>query len=356
MRLLQPEGPKGARRVRIVRSIVVELLAFAVLTVILAPLLVVAALTDLFSWVRRRKPFVGVRMVLIAWWFLFGELRGLIGLLRVWLLAGGPFAKDSPARRRRTFALQVGWAAGHFAGVRRLFGLRLEIEGAELVGPGPVLVFIRHASIIDNTLPATVVSRPHGLNLRYVLKRELEMLPTLDIGGRWVPTCFVRRQSDDAGHEIANVRSLAAGLGPADGVLVYPEGTRCTAEKLARAKQKLAESDPVIAGYAEGLRHVLPPRLGGPLAVLDEAPQAAVVFCGHVGLDGFEYPSDIYGGGLVNSAIRVKFWRYEADEVPTSAGDRARWLYECWQLLDDWIDEQCAGGTTRNALKAGALA
>src|SRR5262245_58648752 len=140
MRLLAPEGPKAARRIRIVRSITIEVVAFVLLTVLLPVLLLGAGLSDLALWLRRRKPFTGVRMVAIAWWFLFGELKGLVGLVRVWVLAGGPAAKDSPVRRRRTFGLQVGWAGGHFAGIRRIFGLRLEIEGDELVGPGPVLV------------------------------------------------------------------------------------------------------------------------------------------------------------------------------------------------------------------------
>lgn len=357
MRLLEPEDPRSKRRLRIVRSITIETLAFVAVTVLLPVLLAGAVLSDLALWVVRRKPWMGVRMVLFAWWFLFGELRGLAGLAVVWVLAGGPWGKDSPTRRRRVFGLQVSWAAGHLAGVRALFGLSLEVEGAELVAPGPVIVFIRHASIIDNTLPATVVSRPHGLDLRYVLKRELEMLPTLDIGARWVPTCFVNRASDDSEREIANVRSLAEQLGPTDGVLIYPEGTRCTAEKLARAQAKLAESDPIVGGYAARLRHVLPPRLGGPLAVLDEAPDASVVFCGHVGLDGFEYLSDIYSGALLGTKIHVKFWRHAPDEIPLAHEARVQWLYERWQTLDDWIDAQRAGGDgPGRAPKAGRIA
>jgi 1-acyl-sn-glycerol-3-phosphate acyltransferase len=74
-----------------------------------------------------------------------------------------------------------------------LFGLRFEVEGLDLAGPGPVLILSHHASIIDNTLPDANVGRAHELGLRFVLKRELQMLPTIDIGGRWVPTVFVRR-------------------------------------------------------------------------------------------------------------------------------------------------------------------
>ena len=64
-----------------------------------------------------------------------------------------------------------------------LFRLRFEVEDLELAGPGPVVVFIRHASIVDNMLPDTLVAHAHGLGLRYVIKRELQMIPVIDIGG-----------------------------------------------------------------------------------------------------------------------------------------------------------------------------
>ena len=47
---------------------------------------------------------------------------------------------------------------------------------------------IRHASIIDNALSDVVVGKAHDLGMRFILKRELQALPTIDIGGPWVPT------------------------------------------------------------------------------------------------------------------------------------------------------------------------
>jgi hypothetical protein len=65
-----------------------------------------------------------------------------------------------------------------------------------------------------------------------------------------------------------------------------------------------------------------------------------VVVCGHVGLDGFEYIRDIWAGGLVGTTVRVRFWRYPAADVPTGETERIAWLYELWQVLDDWVGEQ----------------
>ena len=94
------------------------------------------------------------------------------------------------------------------------------------------------------------------------------MLPTIDIGGRWVPTLFVRRASGDTAAEVERMRELTVDLSSHDGLLIYPEGTRWTPEKLARAKQIIAERQPEIAPLAARLRNLLPPRLGGTVELL----------------------------------------------------------------------------------------
>lgn len=339
--LFADDGPRGPRLIRRLRGITIEVLAFVLLTLLFPLLLPGAALVDLVLWLRQRKPWVGVRLVAMLWWFLFGEMRGLMGLLGIWVLTAGPWGRGSLRRRRWLYDLRIHWCRSHIGGARVLFRLRFEVEGLELAGPGPVLIMIRHASIIDNMLPDAVVGRGHGLGLRFVLKRELQMIPTIDIGGRWVPTNFIRRASADPEAEIAALRGLARDLGAGEGILIYPEGTRFTPPKLARAQEVIAERQPNVAPLANRLRNVLPPRLGGPLALMDEAAGAAdVVFFGHVGFDGFEYISDIWAGGLVGQTIRMRFWRHSADEVPADEEGRIAWLYERWQALDDWVGEQ----------------
>jgi 1-acyl-sn-glycerol-3-phosphate acyltransferase len=311
---------------------------FVLVTALFAPLALLATAADLVAWLRRRKPWMALRLLALLWWFLLGEVWGLSGLLRVWVISLG---RDPAPYRRRVYRLRQRWLAHHLAGVRVLFRLRFELDGLEQAGPGPVLILIRHTSILDNLLPDTIIGRAHDLGLRYVLKRELLALPTIDIGRGWAPTVFVRRGSGETAVELARVRELPVDLAGDEGVLIYPEGTRFTAQKLARAKEIVAERQPALGPLAARLRHVLPPRLGGTVALLQAARGADVVVCGHVGLDGFEYVSDIWRGAPVRARVRIKFWRIPACEIPLDDEDAAvTWLYERWFELDEWIDQQ----------------
>ena len=314
-----------------------EFALFVLVTLTSPLLLLLAVLVDAVLLVVRRKRPMAVRLVAMLWWFLAGELRGLALLFCFWVAALG---RDTPSRRRRVYHLRQTWAAGHLGAVTRLFKLRWEVDGLEHVAPGPVLILMRHASIIDNAMPDALFGRAHDLGLRFILKRELRMLATIDIGGGWVPTAFVARGSGDTERELETLRTLAIDLQPDEGILLYPEGTRHTDKKLARAQEIIRERQPEIAPLADALHNVLPPRLGGPLTLLDATRGHDVVFCGHVGLDGFEYISDIWSGGLVGGTVSVKFWRHAAATIPEDRDELVRWLYAQWQILDDWVGVQ----------------
>ena len=349
--LVPDESPTSVRVLRRVRGIAVEVTLWGLVTVFAPALLVASLSVDVVLWLRRRKPWMAVRLLALLWWFLAGELGAALVLLAIWAFSGG---RDSARRRDRVYRLKRLWLRSHLAGIRVLFGLCFEIEGLELAAPGPILMLIRHASIIDNTLPDAIVGHAHKLGFRFVIKRELQMLPTIDIGGRWVPTLFVRRASGDTAAELERMKALAVNMSEHDGLLIYPEGTRWTPEKLAHAKEIIAESRPEIAPLANRLRYLLPPRLGGTVTLLESARGVDVVICGHVGLDGFEYVSDIWSGGLVGTTIRLKFWRFPAADVPCGHDELIAWLFDRWQELDDWIGE--ARSATPARFKASAVA
>ena len=217
--LFPATGPTGKRVLRRVRGIVLSVLGFVGVTALLPLLLVGALLVDLYLKLTSGKPMVGVRLVLFLWWFLFNEIWTLFALTGVYLLTGGPFGKGSMRRRRGIYWLRPAWIGAVLAGLRVLFGIRFEIEGQEAAAQGRAVIMMRHASIIDNVLGDTQIAGPHGLGIRYVVKRELEALPLIDIGGRWITTNFVQRESGDARlrgreAETARAQGRAGGVDP----------------------------------------------------------------------------------------------------------------------------------------------
>jgi 1-acyl-sn-glycerol-3-phosphate acyltransferase len=181
-----------------------------------------------------------------------------------------------------------------------------------------------------------------------VLKRELLADPCLDVAGRRLPNYFVRRGTGEA-QEVERVRALARGLGRREGVLIYPEGTRFTPQRRARAIARIAERDADLAARAERLRHVLPPRLGGVRALLEGAPGADVVVIAHHGLGGLRSISEIWRGGLVGIVVRVRMTRIPRSEVPEGETARAEWLYDVWRDVDEWLERRAAGAGERVA-------
>jgi 1-acyl-sn-glycerol-3-phosphate acyltransferase len=249
------------------------------------------------------------------------------------------------------FRVQCWWARTLFAGGQRLFGLRLDVKGLDQLRRGPILLFMRHASVGDTVLPAVLVSSQQGIRLRYVMKRELLWDPCLDIVGNRLPNYFVRRGSGDAAREIAAVRRLADDLAPDEGILLDPEGTRFSPERQRRALDRIRrQGDGDLVARAEQLRHVLPPRLGGTLALLDVETGADVVFCVHFGFDGIRSFQDLLGGELIDRIIEVEFWRVPAESIPSDRNAQARWLYDQWSRVDEWVgarSEAAAAATHR---------
>jgi 1-acyl-sn-glycerol-3-phosphate acyltransferase len=303
-----------------------------------APLWIPAlALVDAF----RRPPRAALRCGLFLCLYLLCECAGIVASFGVWI-ASGVWAG---AGRRRfldwNYALQNLWAWSLWNGSMRVWDTRVEVEGADTVAPPPILLLIRHASVADTLIPAALITRRRGIRMRYVLKRELLWDPCLDIVGNRLPNYFVDRQAVDGEREIRGVANLVQGLGPDEGILIYPEGTRFTPAKRRRILKRLAEQgDPALLERAKQLEQTLPPRLGGTLALLEANPGADVVFCAHTGFEGAGSFWDLWCGALVGARVSVRFWRVPWSQVPESREQRISWLYDQWTQIDRWIGER----------------
>jgi 1-acyl-sn-glycerol-3-phosphate acyltransferase len=184
-------------------------------------------------------------------------------------------------------------------------------------------------------LPGRFVVRPHGIKLRYVLKKELLIDPALDIGGNRLPNYFIDR-SGNSREELAALRELARSLQEDEGVLIYPEGTRYSDQKRIELSNRWEDVGGAPGAIAAGLRRVLPPRPGGTLAILD-VTDADVVVLAHRGLEGFARMSDMWAGGIVGTTVDVSFWRVPRSSIPETEDARIEWLFRLWAEVDSWV-------------------
>jgi 1-acyl-sn-glycerol-3-phosphate acyltransferase len=329
-RVTPPAAESGAARWRR-RAVVIPVYVVALgLALALLPVAVALALVRDVACDRRLS---ATRLVCFGVAYLGCEVLGLAAAFALGIAAGG--SRERVLRWH--YALQARWACALFAAARRLYGLRLRVDGDDAVRHGPFLLLLRHASLADTLLPAVVVAARHGIRLRWVLKRELLWDPCLDVVGQRLPNVFVRRGSGESAREIAAIHDLARQLGPDDGVLIYPEGTRATPAKRARAQAVLAERNPARAARLATLRHLLPPRPGGALALLEAQPTVDVVFLAHAGLDGAATLGDVWRGALVGRTVDVALWRVPAAEIPREADARLAWLDTQWLRMDQWV-------------------
>lgn len=300
--------------------------------------------------VRGGRRWATVRCWAFVFLYLTCEVAGVIAAAGLWLGSGvwlGLGRHQTTAARltglpdgylRANFRLQRWWARSLLGGAGRIFGLRVDVEGADAVRRGPFLLFLRHVSIGDTILPAVLISDRHEIMLRYVMKRELLWDPCLDVVGNRLPNHFVQRGSGDSAREVEAIQHMLDEIGPHDGVLIYPEGTRVSAGKRARILERLRGVAPApLLAIAEQLNHTLPPRLGGTLGLLERNPGLDAVFCAHTGFEGAATFRRLLDGALIDRQVRVRFWRVPFAQIPTQPEARAEWLYRHWLRIDQWI-------------------
>ena len=272
--------------------------------------------------------------------FLSCEMVGLLMSLLIWLFSFVWLGGDKERYVRWNFNLQQWWANTLFTSAQRIYQLKLVVTG-DRIETGPIIVFIRHTSLADTMLPAALFSRRQNFMLRYVLKRELLWDPCIDIVGNRIPNAFVERGTGNIGGGIAVVQRLMSDLTVRDGILIYPEGTRFTEAKRKRALARLAQrEDLALYEKAAALNHVLPPRLGGPLAILELNERADAVFCVHTGLESANTARDLLSGKLVGQTVRAHCWRVAFADIPRNPEAQTDWLYEHWAKVDEWVGSQ----------------
>lgn len=298
----------------------------------LAPVWVGAAL----GWdLTLGRKLAATRTVLLLLLYTAADWAGVVAALGA--RAGATLLGDPDGRRSLAWHREIKrrWIRVLSSGGFALFGARLVVERGDCAERPPYLVFLRHAGLADGLIAPLVFEIAHPVNLRFAVKRELLWDPAFDLVGPRVRTAFIDRDSPDGATERARVAALIDGLEPDEGVLIYPEGTRFSTSKAAALQDRLAASgDSAALAYARSLERVLPPKLGGPLSLLQRNPGHDVVFCAHTGLDRAYSVSHMLRGDLVGLQIRVRLWRVAFADIPATEATQAEWLRSQWGRMD----------------------
>ena len=286
------------------------------------------------GWGRRPR----LRAMCFFGLYFFCELIGILVAVSLWVLTLGGMLVGKARFLSAHYALQRWWSQALFRGSFGLFSMSIDVEGESVAREGPYVLFVRHSSSADTVLAAGVLANPQRRRFRYVLKQELLWDPCLDIVGCRLPNVFVNRRAARSGNQVLAVADLARHLGPDEGVLIYPEGTRFSPKKQARAVEKIRDKGwDELAEIAASYRSVLPPRVAGPLALIEAAPQLDVVVLEHSGFEGVDSFKRFWSGELIGRTVHVRLRRIPASEIPSS--DRERWLFEQWLDTDRWITQ-----------------
>jgi 1-acyl-sn-glycerol-3-phosphate acyltransferase len=288
------------------------------------------------------------RLLLLVTGYLAAEAVALVALGGLWLRAGFGRAIRSPASEARHYALVRLFLEWLYWLVRRVLHVSVRVDGPppQAYLDRPLIVFCRHAGPGDSFLIVHALLDWFDREPRIVLKDTLQWDPAIDIVLNRLPNRFIR--SGSPGRPTADrpgepppeqvIGELARRLDGNDALVLFPEGGNFTARRRVRAIQRLRHRGLLAqVRKAEAMRHVLPPRPAGVLAVLANAGDADVVWVGHTGTDHLLSVADVWAALPMDTGVLMHWWHVPAGEVPDGDEAQITWLYEWWKRIDDWI-------------------
>jgi 1-acyl-sn-glycerol-3-phosphate acyltransferase len=274
--------------------------------------------------------------------------------LGLWVASGFGGRLHTEPYQARHYAVMRWFLARLYRSATKTFRVRVTVDEPEPTAAEqaarlarPVIVLSRHAGPGDSFLLVHQLLSVYGRRPRVVMKASLQFDPSLDVVANRLPNVFISPRETGEGVFTEEIERLARGLGPADGLVIFPEGGNWTPGRWLRGirrLERLGRHD--LAARAAAMPNLLPPRAGGVLAAITACPEADVVFVAHAGLDRMVTVADVWRNLPMDQVVRAKWWRVLAGEVPRAADHetQVQWLYDWWQRIDEWITENRPGG------------
>ena len=334
----------------------VWLILFAMPAVLLVLVLVSFALPPWFKPLR----VLGFAIVYLAL-----EVVGLTILFLTWVASGFGWKIRSDFFIRLHYGLLRGLLETLFVFGRRFFCLTVVRAGSmdmdDLDADGerddrPRLVLSRHAGPGDSFLLVREILSWTGRRPRIVLKDTLQVDPIIDVLLGRLPVAFIDPNPTDPEAATRAIEELAAGMGPDDALLIFPEGGNFTeGRRSTRIDRLRAAGHDEAADRAERMQHVLAPRPGGVRRVLLAQPGADVVVVAHTGLDRLTDMRTIWREIPTDKTLYVGWQVHTGPSVPTAVPELSTWLFDRWEEVDVWIDAVEALGVDATRLEVDAV-
>lgn len=323
-------GPWVRRPIAIVGLIIITFL----IPVVSPVALLVSFIADLANG---RPEYRRTRMVALITGLLLIDFAGMVVTAIVWLASPFGYGVDRAHIQARYRRIMTWWTTLQLKTFTKTIPLPVDRSQLDesLLG-GNAIVIGRHRSLLDAIVPAVIFGNL-GIHVLYVLKADLQWDINIDLVGHRMGHVFVNRSPKDLDKELEPIRELAAGMDDNAVSIIFPEGTFFNERRKARAVKSLERRNPAHAEIAQQLNYLLPPRPAGTLALLEAAPDADVVFLGHVGFERFGTIKQILANLGGDHGIVLRAWRFARDEVPTAPSEQIDWLFDRWLELDEWI-------------------
>ena len=279
------------------------------------------------------------RVIAMITWYLLMECIGILSAAALWIVTCGGLFRNLRWSQQIHGKVQYIWTTGVLLGVRVFLNGDINYPDCSPLRKGPMIIVAQHRSFFDACIPSVLIGKSKGeAVLRHVLKSELILSPSLDLFGHRLPNYFVTRSSNLREKEVSSIASLASGLNQ-DACVIFPEGTFYSTHRFQRSVAEIASSDPHRVSRVQNLKHILPLRPGGILALLNSAPDADLIFIGHHGFDQFGSFRDILRNVPFSSPISITLKRIANSQLPVDDKERLKFLDEEWIEIDRWNEK-----------------
>jgi 1-acyl-sn-glycerol-3-phosphate acyltransferase len=331
-----PLPPTWIRRLILAPAVVA--LAIVLLTTLPVWLLLALAASPLVPGHLRVPRLVFLAIVYIVW-----DAAALLVLAALWIAAGFGWKIRSPAFQRAHYVVTGRFIGFLFWFARWSLHLTVDVVGTDpdTAEPGrPEIVVSRHAGPGDSFILIHGLVNWFDREPRIVLKATLQWDPAVDVLLNRLPNRFITPGRTGTHTLEQQISDLADGLDDNDAFVIFPEGGNFTPRRRLTAIARLrARGLADMAARAENLHNVLPPKPGGLTAAIDAAPDAGVIFVAHTGLDRMITVADVWRQLPMDKQLVMRFWSVDPEDVPADDEERVAWLYDWWQRIDTWIEE-----------------